>query len=407
MLKKIITYIIPINLLFDILLAFFSQGGVVPIIRALFMLSLLIFFILKFTHNNRYYSVSIFFSIYILITCLFSTDILRSLSITLKVVISILSVGIGLGFFNSFERLKSLNNSMIIVLIMVVLNFVISTVFGIGIDKYTGDNDFLAGNLDDSWNVFTYSILISPLILLQYSKLRYFKFFLFVLLFINSIILLLSLKRIAIVGLLFGLVIYTLFNFKVAKTFRNTFFILLILTLSFPLYEDQLFKRFEAREDRFQSNSLESEARYAETFYVWDETLSFRKPMKSIFGLQGFNSVGNYAEGKFGDRNLHVDYNLIVNTIGIVGLILYFSLFAQFFLCFLKFKNVKHNIPIKFYNVLVGLFFTLLITQFLTSFAGQMYSITFRMIIFIYLGAIIGIMKRYSKDVKKEVINPN
>ena len=407
MLKKIITYILPINLLFDISLGFFEKGGVIPIIRALLMLGLLVFFLIKYSHNNKYFSIGIVFSIYVLITCLFSQDIMRSLSITLKVVISILSFGIGIGFFNTFVRLKSLNNSILIVAAILFLNFVISTVFGIGKDSYTEETNFLAGNLDDSWNMFTYSLLVAPLLLLQYNKFPTYKILIQVLLFTNMIIMVLSLKRIAVVGLVFGGLIYALFNFNLYKNLRAFLSIVLVLLATFPLYESLLFNRFNARADRFQQGSLEEEARYMESAFVWNEVLNFEDPIEVLFGLEGFNSVGNYAEGRFGDRNLHIDYNLIVNTEGLVGLVLYLSIFVQFFYLYFSVKASKQYIPERLFKPINGVFWALILTQFVTSFAGQMYMTTFRMIIYIYMGAILGIMLKYATETKKEISKTN
>lgn len=407
MFKKLIDYILPINLLFDISLAFFEKGGVVPIIRALIMLGLIVFFLFRYSKNNKYFSFAILFSIYVLITVIFSQDIIRSLSITLKVVISLLSFSIGFGYFNSFVRLKSLNNSIAVVLIMLLLNFALSTIFGIGVDTYSDDKNFLAGNLDDSWNVFTYSLLISPIILLQYHNQNQSKIYLQSLIFINLIIMILSMKRIAIIGIIIGGLIYGIFNFNLYKNIKALFIMFIVLLATFPLYQDILLKRFDARSDRFQEGSLEEEARYMETGFVWDEVFSFEDPAEVLFGLEGFNSVGNYADGKFGDRNLHIDYNLIVNTVGLVGLVLYFLIFIQLFNLYLSVKKSKGNIPERLYKPLKGLFFALFFTQFVTSLAGQMYNTTFRMIIYVYLGAILGIMMRYSGEKKKEIVNSN
>ena len=398
MLKKIITYIIPINLMFDISLAFFEKGGVVPMLRAIFMLCLLVFFLIKYNQNNKFFSMSIIFSVYVLITCLFSSDILRSLSISLKIIISILSFSIGFGYFNSFSRLKILNHANLVVLVILLFNFILSTLFGIGYDTYTGEDDFLAGNLSDSWNIFTYSLMASPLLLLQFNKQNTKKILIQSLLFTNLIIMVLSLKRIAVIGVLVGGLIYGYFNFNLFKHIKTVFIVLIVLISTFPIYQDTLLKRFDSRSDRFQKGALEEEARYMETGFVWSEIARFENPIKVLFGLEGFNSVGNYADGKFGDRNLHIDYNLIANTVGIVGLILYIMIFVQLVLKFYSFKIASEKIPEILYKPLKGLFWAMILTQFVTSFSGQMYLTTFRMIIFIYLGAILGIMYRYSKS---------
>lgn len=407
MFKKFIEYILPINLLFDISLAFFEKGGIIPVFRAAIMLGLLIFFLINYSKSNKYFSVAILFSVYVLITVVFSQDIIRSLSISLKVIISILSFSIGFNYFNTFLRLKTLNNSIVIVLIMILINFIFSTLFGIGEDVYTKEKDFLAGNLDDSWNVFTYSLLLSPLLLIQYQKQNIKKVVLQILIFSNLIILILSIKRISIVGVVIGGLIYSYFNFNLYKNFKALLVVIVVLLATFPLYEKTLLKRFDARADRFQQNSLEEEARYMETGFVWNEIFAFEDPIEVLFGLEGFNSVGNYANGIFGDRNLHVDYNLIVNTEGVVGLILYFMIFIQIFFLYLKVKNSNSKIPPKLFKPINGVFFAFILTQFATSLSGQMYMVTFRMIIFIYLGAILGIMLRYSDETKKEIVNTN
>jgi hypothetical protein len=198
-----------------------------------------------------------------------------------------------------------------------------------------------------------------------------------------------SLKRIAITGLVAGNFIRFLFVPRVLIALRVLSGVVFILLIALPLYENLIKSRLDARSSRFEQGALERESRYLETFYVWDETASFEDPAKSIFGLQGFNSVGNYANGRFGGRNLHMDYNLIVNTIGLVGLLLYFAVFINFFLLFKK-NYPKSTIQEETKKQLRATFFMLLITPFITSFAGQMYHISYRLIVFVYLGAIIG-----------------
>ncbi|MDR6967858.1 hypothetical protein J2X31_001872 [Flavobacterium arsenatis] len=397
MFKKLIQYIIPINVLIDISLLFFEKGGVIPIIRALFLLFIIIKLAIENPQNTKYYKWNLIFCFYVLINVLFSTDIAQSLSISLKIIISMLTFIIGFNTFNSFKGLKKLNESMVIVLAILMINFIISSVFKLGEAVYSEEDTFLVGNLRDSWNLFTYSILVVPLLLFQNIKNKKNTIIVFSLAFFNFVILLLSIKRIAIVGVVLGLLMQLYLTFQLKRIARYLFILGFVFILSMPLYQDLLFSRLEARSGRFESGSLESEARYLETGFVWSETLSFQNPIKSFFGLEGFNSVGNYAEGKFGDRNLHVDYNLIVNTIGLVGLLLYFMVFVEVYRNYLKFKNIKTKIPIKVLNRFKALFLVFLFLPFFTSFGGQMYHVTFKMVIFIYLGAILGLFFRLQK----------
>jgi hypothetical protein len=165
--------------------------------------------------------------------------------------------------------------------------------------------------------------------------------------------------------------------------------IVLIIALLYPFFGEMVEKRLEARSDRFESGALEREGRFLESQFVWEQALSFEDPAKSLFGLEGFYSVGNYAEGRFGERQLHVDYNLIVNTIGLVGLLLYIGMFVQIGLRMRKVRRyaaIEPSLDVLLHSV----FWMLLLNQFITSFAGQMYHVSYRLIVFVFMGAILG-----------------
>jgi hypothetical protein len=251
----------------------------------------------------------------------------------------------------------------------------------------------MAGNLSDNWNLLTYSLILFPMIYNQYPKTKIPKNISLILFFVLVVFVMLSMKRTAIAGLVIGLLIYGYHNLKLKSFLRVVILSGVFLGASYPFYSPILEKRFEARSDRFEEGALEEEGRYQESFFVWEEVYEFKDPIKQLFGLEAFNSRGNYANGLFGNRILHVDYNAIVNTIGIVGLLLYFLIFYQIFIRFKRFYKKVSLLSIPFKKELKGTFYALLITQFVTSFGGQMYAVTFRMIIFIYLGAIIGLLK--------------
>ena len=389
MIKHLHYYLLPANVLFDVLLIFFEAGGLLPFVRAGFMVMLILFVLFRNDIQTRHYGWLVLFAVYCLINVVFSSDIVRSLNISLKVLIPMMSFVIGFNLFNSENQIKRLNHSILVVYIILILNYIISQTFGIGKSVYTGGTDFLVGSMDDNWNVFTYSVLIAPLIL-YYLRNQFTKRWAVLLLSISTgMLVIISLKRIAITGLVAGNFIRFLFVPRVLIALRVLSGVVFILLIALPLYENLIKSRLDARSSRFEQGALERESRYLETFYVWDETVSFEDPAKSIFGLEGFNSVGNYANGRFGGRNLHMDYNLIVNTIGLVGLLLYFAVFVNFFLLFKK-NYPKSTIQEETKKQLRATFFMLLITPFITSFAGQMYHISYRLIVFVYLGAIIG-----------------
>jgi hypothetical protein len=157
----------------------------------------------------------------------------------------------------------------------------------------------------------------------------------------------------------------------------------------YPFFGELIEQRLQARSDRFETGALEREGRFLESQYVWESATSFDDPAKSLFGLEGFNSVGNYADGRFGDRQLHVDYNLIVNTIGLVGLFLYLFMFVQIGL---RMHRIRKYVVMQadMRTLLLSMFWMLLLNQFITSFAGQMYHVSYRLMVFVVMGSILG-----------------
>ncbi len=398
--QRLIYYIIPINLVLDVLLIVTKN---VAFFKAALMTALLTHLMIKYLGKHKAYSWVFVFGFYALIISLISTDLVASFLNTLKIIIPIFTILIGYHFFDTKEKIMHLAKSMKLVLLIVIINLVISTVFGLGSSRYTEEGEeetFYMGQLSDHWNMFTYAILSVP-VLLHFEE-KKGKIYISILAFLNAILILLSIKRIALVGLFGGGLINAFMTLKTKVILKFTFMGAIVMILSYPIYGGMLNERFEARADRFEEGSMEKESRYLETFYVWGDAFSFKTLDKSLFGMEAFNSAGTYAGGKFGDRQLHVDYNNILNTIGIVGFIIYFIMFFQIWR---SFKTSLKGLLIedKFSKTMRSIFFSFFIMQFITSIAGQMYNITFRMIVFIFLGAAMG----YFNQLKKQQIESN
>jgi len=337
------------------------------------------------------------FSIYVLAQVVFASDPYQSLRISSKVIISILMFPVGFYLIKDIEQLKKLNKSVVLVMLILVVNYIICQKYGLGTSGYTGGKEFLTGNLADSWNTYTYVLFLVPLIIKSTDsknlKIITLLFSLFLL-----ILLIIGLKRTAIIGLLVGYFIYLIGSEKSFKVLTIYALVSVSVFLFLHNWGSVFFERVEARGNRLGTNIreiVETEARYHETFYVWKETFSFNDPFKSIFGLEAFNSVRNYANGMFGRRSVHIDYNLIVNTIGLVGFLLYLNIFWGIFKLFLR---IGQKIPDKdIYREMKNIFLVLLIVPFFTSIGGQMYAITFRSIIFLYLGSILGVFYNYKR----------
>jgi hypothetical protein len=119
-----------------------------------------------------------------------------------------------------------------------------------------------------------------------------------------------------------------------------------------------------------------------------------------FFGKEVFNSPENYANGKYGRRMIHNDYNVILHGSGVVGLILFVIWPIPIFLFYRKIK-----IYVKFYfedkklfDYMNVTFISFLIMGYILSISGGVNAILFNSIRMAVLGAILRIFFEYFKN---------
>lgn len=196
---------------------------------------------------------------------------------------------------------------------------------------------------------------------------------------LSFILLVLSMRRMAVIIAGAGLILYFAWYRKI--NYRYVLLFLLAVLMLYPFYKDLLVEQVRARGWVFQKDySIRNELRYKETVSVWGEALSFKEPLISLFGREIWNSRGNYAGGAFNERTIHCDYNLVLHGAGFIGLILYLGIFADIFM---KFAGADLDRKMK------AVFISLFVLSFVVSFVGRMNFVTFRFIIFAYLGGIL------------------
>ncbi len=381
MFKILLKYYLPLNLLFDISTSTIWEISTSSAsIRGIILTAIL--FVAWFKEpKNKIYVPFFFITIYILLMLPFTSDLLVSLKLSSKFILTIWAFPIFYVYSHLYTE-KVIIRNILLLSIMLIVNYAISTIYGIGGSAYTDSTDFLVGSLSDSWLTYTF-ILFLYIIILKTKNIKTSAKFIYLILFTLLVVqLLLGLKRTAIITFFTGIIIYLFLeklNFNSIITYILGFvFVLLLLNQ----YSDVLEDRIYARGDRVQGkykDIIESEARYLESYYVWEKTLSFESISESLFGIEAFNSNGNYGPGNiFGRRVLHIDYNLIVNTIGLVGLFFYFYIF---YYIYQHFKERKSYIDYTYRE----LFLVIFITQFFASIGGQMLSVTYGSIKFIFM----------------------
>lgn len=381
MFKFALKYYLPLNLLFDVFTSTIweSDIGSASIRGAILTVIILIAWLKD--PQNKIYVPFIFYTVYIILMIPFASDFMESVRLSSKILLILWTFPVFYVYSHLYTN-KIIIRNIFLLSIILIINYAISTIYGIGTSAYTDSAEFLVGSLSDSWLTYTF-ILFLYIIILKTKNIATSVKIIYLLLFALLVVqLLLGLKRTAIIVFFCGIVIILYLeklNFKSIITYILGFiFVLLLLNQ----YSDVLDDRLYARGDRVQGSYkdiIETEYRYLESIYVWEETLSFKNISKSLFGLEAFNSRGNYGTGNlFGDRFLHVDYNIIVNTTGLVGLFFYFYIF---YYIFQRYKERKSFLDYKYRE----LFLVIFLTQFLASIGGQMLAVTYGSIKFIFM----------------------
>ena len=230
---------------------------------------------------------------------------------------------IGYGLINREEDFRIYLNQFFWIYILIIANTILSNLFDVGKDNYTDNTNYMVGGLSDLWNVYTYSLLLLPLLLLYKTRKKFILIGVSLLVFIFLII---SLKRIAIGGVFFAIGLYFLLSDKRGKIIKYGIVTSSILIISSPLFMDILVSRVDARADkgRFEENFYETEARYLEVLMMERWIDDFRHPEEVLFGLKAFDTRGALSGG---ERQFHMDYTLILYSIGITGLLMYILIY--------------------------------------------------------------------------------
>jgi membrane protein implicated in regulation of membrane protease activity len=304
---------------------------------------------------------------------------------------------------DSLEKFKKLINSIAFIGILYILNIIISTLFHIKGKSYSGEIFDVGNVFTEGLNSMAYILTAAPLILYLNPK---YKRPIAVLSIIIFILVLVQLKRISIIAIFVGFLVNLFFSRNRINIFFGLMLSLLFLFIAYPLFENTLQKQVKARERRLSTQNIEEEGRYQETFVVLDEIVYIGDPALLFFGKEVFNSPGNYANGRFGRRMIHNDYNAILHGSGIIGLFLFVLWPLPLFLFYRKIKlNAKLNFEDKkLFDYMNVTFISFLIMGYILSVSGGVNAILFNSIRMAVLGAVLRIFFENFKTHLKTII---
>jgi len=373
-----------VNLAID-LVQFDEISSLVAALRAAYFYFFFAYFYLKYGIRRIDAPIMILL-LYVLVGVLLSSDVAHSFRFMLRVFVPFFLFSITTRVKNPIEVLSRLRIYLPVFLVVVVLYTVASNYFRFGVSTY-GSSIFLTGYLFGAdLHLFSFIIIITlttrAIVGEKEVKIKWYEILFSIL---TLITLMFTLRRTSLAIVLAGVVFLNVTSFKaVIKRFVPLG--ILLFLVGYGVFNNPFFQqRILARENKFSVESLEDEARYHEIEVIYKEVLMFRDPMDSFFGKELFNSMGNYGDGKFKDRMIHVDYFTWLHGGGVVGLMLYlFFLFSIPLMLRVPFFTTDMS------NAYLRLFWFLWFIQFIISVSGQMYIISFRGFIFIYLALTAG-----------------
>lgn len=331
----------------------------------------------------------------------FSSDMVVSVNFISKAIIPFLLLLIVSNLPPSFVYFKYIFKSFSFIIIVSIIFAFLSNVFGIGNASYAkGVEDFVrVGFGDAKLYAQAIAVVVFPFFWFSFKLTKNQKYIIIFLSIAAIIFSLISVRRTTLIILGLGSLLFFYFSGKIYSYMKIGVAILIPVILSLPLWLPIFEERMELRKSTFSAEyDIESEARYQEIFYVFNEGVVNTNITRFFFGEEIFNSQGKYGGGVYGDRKLHIDYINILFSSGIIGLFLYFVFYIVLYRTFINLYRNNQTLPKAQLKNLKGLFLSFFCTSLFISLSGQMYEITFRSMIFIIMGLVLCNLK--NKNIK-------
>jgi hypothetical protein len=289
--------------------------------------------------------------------------------------------------------------------IILLLNYIISQFFKLGVSIYSEDSFYKGGATASAPIILSMSILIF-FSAFNSNQLPYSKLYTVIISAISIFVILLSVKRGAILSLVTGFVVYFIFTSKKLNTSFRLILIGLSLILILSEYSDVIQKRVDARST--EKNEIQNENRYREVFYMFEEMSTLTIP-QILFGYEPFNSSKTMAKYFGRPRQLHVDYTILLLGTGIFGLLAYLVLFWVIYRYSQRLKSAFFRTRISKGHLEVNenfaLIASLIVLSLTMSFSGGIQFISYRIILFLYIGYAIGKVDFWKKEAFAKSIN--
>jgi hypothetical protein len=393
--RAFIFLLLPFNIIMDMSFNYFETLSLVTYFRALVLLTVIVLYFRSF-YKYRFFRPLYLFLAYALILLPFTDNFFYSFKFYTQVFLTMMMFPVGYVAINSLRKMEQLNKSMIFIIIISAIVTIAGYAFGIGFSFDYSEEEGAVGLLGSAGLYAAgLAIVALPVIIPDYTKNRKFMLatiYLFAL--IDFILILLNVRRTAILIPMVGLLTYFVFSPRKGYLLIGLVVSLGILILITPIYKSTFMRRFEIRQEegRFEKDFYENESRYLFTQEIFREVFSFKDPQKSIFGKDIFGSSWEGEERA--DRMLHADHNVLLDGAGIVGFLLYLYFYVEVI------RMIRRKVPTRNPRILRyrSLAWSLIAVSVMVSLNGSLSLVSYRAILFLYLGASIGLYRNLVPD---------
>lgn len=300
------------------------------VLRGIVLSIFLCWFMLTKYKSNIITLPTILFAIYLFVLCWFSAEQTTSLYIYNKVLITTLMFVVGFQTFNDPDKFFWLLRVIMVCLLILELYFLYSNITGVGRKTYLDDSVLFGEsgvNLTKAMVIF----LLTVPIYLRIETNQRLKMIVLILFFAGILIVILGMKRSAILALGFGYLIYVLLTPFKSRLIQFLPLVIILALVASPFYLPIIEKRFESRQQRVsmsykQLQESETEGRMLEVQFTIDDAFEAGID-RLLFGFDVFLK----KDFKGHKRMLHVDYMNMLGGAGIVGLILFLFVYYKIF----------------------------------------------------------------------------
>jgi hypothetical protein len=401
-LKKRFIIVIPlVNLAGDSLLSateasgFFQSGNIRAIILILYIAYYFFYYRIRLNRTDMYVLI---FLIYLAIIVVLNYHYLNyALTLSSKVFIIFSLFIVAHHCITETRILQGLNRFVLISLGISYLSLILFQLFHYGESQYLAET-FYEGGGGAPTVYIVFMLLVFPIYLQSNKKLP--KILIPVIYAVGIIFVLLSVKRLSILSLFAGLLIQLLYLSNRKRIIPLILTIAVVIFVATPVFYTQLEERVQYR---LEITGSKEDPRIEETRILYNEFVNgYFTSTLTGFGFD--NGIRFYREetGEY-SRGFHTFYAILLHNTGIIGFILFLAMIYRILNRFIRYHRfLKKDPEWKLYRIVAVSLFVSYFLQ-IASFGFNFISII--SLIFIYLGAFIGIAEKKLQRHAESVIS--